>query len=216
MAQVQRLWRGFLQEGGGPFSTILTVQDIVDRLSQTGVATCHRLFTPRVTLGTCGRHIHRDAPSCRAAVARLKAPRVAQDLEPGSPRTGGSCQARQQRAASLLAGLMPPSGQRLQPQGPPAWHWQGRAVKLVAGAGVSRPETEAKQHASPQPRSQTPGRGVPVARLVVVLSLACGAGLVAAIGRLKGPQSRETRLCHGLHATLARAEVVLAERSSCS
>ena len=53
MAQVQSLLRGFLQEGACPFSTVLTVQDIVDRISQTCVETCDRIFTPIVTLCTC-------------------------------------------------------------------------------------------------------------------------------------------------------------------
>ena len=52
VAQVQSLLRGFLQEGSCPFSAVLTVQDIVDRISQTCVATCDRIFTPLVTLCT--------------------------------------------------------------------------------------------------------------------------------------------------------------------
>src|SRR5262249_13436640 len=131
VAQGQSLLRGFLQEGAGPCSAVLTVQDIVDRLSQTCVETCDRLFTPLVTLCTCLRQIHSDDPSCRAAVARLHATRVAQGLEPGSPLTGGYGKARQRLAESLLSGLMHPSGQRLQQQGPPAWHWHGRAVQIV-------------------------------------------------------------------------------------
>jgi hypothetical protein len=64
MAQVQSLLRGFLQEGACPFSAILTVQDIVDCISQTCVETCDRIFTPMVTLCTFLRQIHSDDPSC--------------------------------------------------------------------------------------------------------------------------------------------------------
>ena len=52
MAQVQSLLCGFLQGGAFPFSSVLTVQDIVDLISQTCVATCDRRFTPVVTLCT--------------------------------------------------------------------------------------------------------------------------------------------------------------------
>jgi hypothetical protein len=52
VAQVQNLLRGFLQDGALPFGSILTVQDIVDRISQTCVETCDRIFTPVVTLCT--------------------------------------------------------------------------------------------------------------------------------------------------------------------
>src|SRR4029453_16129866 len=111
---------GFLQDGAFPFSSVLTVQDIVDRISQTCVETCDRIFAPGVTLRTFVRQIHPDDPPCRAAVARLKATRVAQGLAPCSPLTGGYGKARKRLAESLCYGLMPQSGQRLQPQGPPA------------------------------------------------------------------------------------------------
>jgi hypothetical protein len=216
VAQVQSLLRGFLQDGAFPFNSVLTVQDIVDLISQTCVETCDRLFTPVVTLCTFLSQIHSDDPSSRAAVARLNATRVAQGLTPCSPLTGGYCKARQRLAESLLYRLVPLSGQRLQQQTPMAWHWHGRAVKIVDGSGVSMPDTEANQQAYPQPGSQQPGLGFPVARLVVVFSLACGAVLAAAVGRIKGPQSSETMLFHSLHTSLERDDVVLADRFYCS
>src|SRR4029434_1403087 len=164
----------------------LTVQDIVDRISQTCVETCDRIFTPLVTLCSFLSQLHSDATSCRAAVARLSATRVAQGLAPCSPLTGGYCKARQRLAESLLHGLMHQSGQRLQQQVPTAWHWHGRAVKIVDGSGVSMPDTEANQQEYPQPGSQARGLGFPVARLVVVWSLACGAGLAVAVTPLQG------------------------------
>ena len=91
VAQVQSLLRGFLQEGSCPFSAVLTVQDIVDLIGQECVETADRIFTPVVTLWTFLSQIHSDDPSCRAAVARLNATRVAQGLAPCSPLTGGSC-----------------------------------------------------------------------------------------------------------------------------
>jgi Transposase DDE domain len=216
MAQVQSLLCGFLQDGAFPFRSVLTVQDILDRISQTCVETCDRIFTPVVTLCTFLSQIHSDDPSCRAAVARLNATRVAQGLAPGSSLTGGYCKARQRLAESLCYGLMHQSGQRLQQQVPPAWHWHGRAVKIVDGSGVSMPDPTANQEAYPQPGSQKPGLGFPVARLVVVFSLACGAALAAAVGRLKGQQSSEPMLFHSLYASLERDEVVLADRYYCS
>jgi Transposase DDE domain len=216
VAQVQSLLRGFLQEGSCPFSTVLTVKDIVDLICQECVETADRIFTPVVTLWTFLSQIHSDDPSCRAAVARLNATRVAQGLAPCSPLTGGYCKARQRLPETLLSRLVPMSGQRLQQQTPLAWHWHGRAVKIVDGSGVSMPDTEANQQAYPQPGSQKPGLGFPVARLVVVLSLACGAVLAAAVGPIKGKQTSETMLFHGLHEHLERDDVVLADRFYCS
>jgi hypothetical protein len=216
MVQLQNLLRGFLQDGSGPFSSVLTGKDIVNLISHEWTETCDRIFTPVVTLWTFLRQIHSDDPSCRAAVARLNAARVAQDLPPCSPLTGGYCKARQRMPETLLPHLVHQSGQRLQQQTPGAWHWHGRAVKIVDGSGVSMPDTEANQEAYPQPGSQAPGLGFPVARLVVVLSLACRAVLTAAVGPIKGKQTSETMLFHGLHAHLECDDVVLADRFYCS
>src|SRR5215475_1940902 len=216
MAQVQSLLRGFLQDGAFPFSSVLTVTDILDLISQECVETSERLFTPLVTLCTFLSQIHSDDPSCRAAVARLNALRVAQGLSSGSPFTGGYCKARQRLPESLLQRLLWRSGQRLTQQVPAAWHWHGRAVKIVDGSAVSMPDTQKNPQAYPQPGSQAPGLGCPVARLVVVLSLACGAVLGAALGRLRGKQTSENMLFHTLHAHLERDDVVLADRYYCS
>ena len=216
LAQLQSLLRGFLQEGSCPFGSVLTVKDIVDLISQECVETGERLFTPLVTLCTFLSQIHSDDPSCRAAVARLNALRVAQGLRPGSPLTGGYCKARHRLPESLLQRLLWLSGQRLQQPVPAAWHWHGRTVKIVDGAAVSMPDTEENQQAYPQPGSQALGVGFPVARIVVVLSLAWGAVFGAALGRLKGKQTSEPMLFHTLHRHLERDDVVLADRYYCS
>lgn len=78
------------------------------------------------------------------------------------------------------------------------------------------PDTAANQQDSPQPGSQAPGVGCPVARIVVGLSVACGAVLAAAVGRLQGKQTSARMLWHRLHADLERPDVVLADRFSCS
>jgi hypothetical protein len=169
-----------------------------------------------VTLCSFLQQIHSDDPSCRAAVARRNATRGAQGLAPCSPRTGGYGKARQRLAESLRHGLMHQRGQRLQQGVPPAWLWHGRAVKIVDGSGGSMPDTEANQQAYPQLGSQKPGLGLPGARLVVGLSLACDAVLAAAVGRLKGKNTSEPMLCHSLYASLERDDVLLADRYYCS
>src|SRR4029453_16429183 len=216
LRQLQSLLQGFLQDDSVLFSARLTVQDIVDLISQTCVETCDRIFTPLVTLCTFLRQIHSDDPSCRAAVARLNATRAAQGLAPCSPLTGGYCKARQRLPETLLHRLVPLSGQRLQQQVPTAWHWHGRAVKIVDGSGVSMPDTEANQQEYPQPGSQKPGLGFPVARIVVLLSLACGEVLAAAVGPLRGKNTSEPILFHRLYASLERDDVILADRFYCS
>jgi hypothetical protein len=62
LMQLQSLLQGFLQDDSVLFSSVLTVQDIVDLISQTCVETCDRIFTPLVTLCTFLRQIHSDDP----------------------------------------------------------------------------------------------------------------------------------------------------------
>jgi putative transposase len=76
------------------------------------------------------------------------------------------------------------------------------------------PDTPENQGAYPQPGGQAPGLGFPVARLVVLLSLACGAVVGAAVGRIKGKQTGEHMLFHSLHEYLERDDVMLADRDS--
>lgn len=216
LVQLKSLLRGFLQECSLPFGSVLTAKEVVAMIREELVETGDRIFTPLVTLCTFLSQIHSDDPSCRAAVARLNAARVGQGLAPCSPLTGGYCKARKRLPESLLQRLLGLSGQRLEQQVSKTWHWHGRAVKIVDGSGVSMPDTPENQGAYPQPGSQAAGLGFPVARLVVVLSLACGAVLGAALGRIKGKQSGENMLFHSLHEHLERDDVVLADRYYCS
>ena len=216
LVQLKSLLRGFLQECSLPFGSVLTVKEVVAMIREELVETCDRIFTPLVTLCTFLSQIHSDDPSCRAAVARLNAARVGQGLAPCSPLTGGYCKARKRLPESLLQRLLGLSGQRLEQPVSKTWHWHGRAVKIVDGSGVSMPDTPENQEAYPQPGSQAAGLGFPVARLVVVLSLACGAVLGAALGRIKGKQSGENMLFHSLHEHLERDDVMLADRYYCS
>ena len=74
------------------------------------------------------------------------------------------------------------------------------------------PDTEANQQAYPQPGSQQPGLGFPVAGL-----WSCSRWPVARVTVVGSrPQSSETMLFHGLHAHLQRDDVVLADRFYCS
>ena len=136
VAQVQSLLRGFLQEGSCPFSTVLTVKDIMDLTRQECGETSDRIFPPVVTRCTFLRQIHSDDPSCRAAVARLNAARVAQGLGPCSPQTGGYCKARQRLPETLLPGLQP-AAMRVSPMPRPRSRWTKATGRGSEGATPS-------------------------------------------------------------------------------
>src|SRR5436190_10810118 len=87
------LRRQFLQDGGLPFTDVLTEDVITEALAAVG-GWLDRLFSPLVTLWVfLGQALAADQ-SCRAAVARLVAHRASLGLPPCSSETGAYCQAR--------------------------------------------------------------------------------------------------------------------------
>jgi hypothetical protein len=103
-------------------------------------------------------------------------------------------------------------GHRLHDGLPEDWLWCGRRVKVVDGTTVSMPDTQANRREYPQSRSQKPGLGFPIARLVVVFCLATGCALEAAIGKYQGKQTGENALFRGTWEGLSAGDVSLGDR----
>src|SRR5882762_7556126 len=83
-SQVDLLRHQFLQEGRLPFTEVLTSQSISKALEEIQAPWYDRIFTPLVTLWVFLEQALSADHSCRAAVARLVAHRVAQGLRPCS------------------------------------------------------------------------------------------------------------------------------------
>jgi len=82
---------------------------------------------------------------------------------------------------------------------------------MVDGTTVSMPDTRANQKAYPQHTNQKPGCGFPIARIVVLLSLATGCVLEAAIGASKGKLTGEHALFRSLHKHLKPGDIALGD-----
>jgi Transposase DDE domain len=195
-----------------PFADLLDHPQVQQALDAEEVSFRDRLFTPLVTLWVFLSQVLDPDHSCRAAVARFLAWRTAQDLPPCSADSSAYCKARQRLAEGVLTRLTRSTGRQVQQQAPTAWRWKGRTVKVVDGTTVSMPDTAANQAAYPQARTQKPGLGFPILRLVVLFSLAVGTVLDAALGRYQGKQTGETALFRTLHDNLAADDLVLADR----
>jgi Transposase DDE domain len=78
------------------------------------------------------------------------------------------------------------------------------------------PDTEANQAEYPQPSSQKPGLGFPIARILVVISLAVGAVLDGAIGPYNGKETGELALLRQLMRQIRPGDIGLADRLFCS
>jgi hypothetical protein len=88
----------------------------------------------------------------------------------------------------------------------------GRPVKLVDGTTVSMPDTPQNQAAYPQSKSQAPGVGFPIMRMVAVLSLATAAVLDLVTGPYAGKQTGEPSLFRRLWDTLSPGDIVVGDR----
>jgi hypothetical protein len=214
--QVEALRRQFAQAPGLPFADILTADVVAQAFPAEHGAAYDCVYTPLTTLRLLLSQALDPDPSLRQAVSRLLAERTAQQLSAISTETGAYSQARQRLPESVLPHLTRQVGEALLQQAPPQWRWKGRVVKIVDGTTVSLADTPANQAAYPQPSHQRAGLGFPLARLVVVFSLAVGTVVDAAVGPFAGKRTGEPALFRSLHDHLQAGEIVLADRYYCS
>jgi hypothetical protein len=210
-AQADLLRRQFLQDGGLPFTDVLTEQVLSDALATVG-GWLDRIFSPLVTLWVFLGQVLSADHSCRAAVARLVAHRVAHGQRPCSARTGAYCRARQRLPEAFVSAAASSVGRGLDARADPRWRWQGRRVYLFDGTMVTMPDTRENQAAYPQVYNQGPGVGFPIARLGAVISLACGAVVNLGFSRYAGKGQGEVSLLRRLWDVLAPGDVLLGDR----
>jgi hypothetical protein len=171
-----------------------------------------RIYSPLRTLMLFLEQVLSADHSCQDAVARGVSAQVARGQKPSSLNNGPYCDARQRLSLGLPTRLAREVGTRLTEQQPTEWLWRGRQVKLVDGTTVSMPDTAQNQASFPQSRQQKPGLGFPLARLVAIVSLSCGAVLEWAVSACEGKQTGETAMLWNLSQHLKRGDVVIADR----
>ena len=148
--------------------------------------------------------------SCRETVQAAK---VWLEQDALSANTSAYCQARARLPQNLLDQAFQGGAQRLCAQVPPTQRWRGRRVRVVDGTSVRLPDTATNQKEYPQPKTQRPGCGFPVARLLVLFCLSCGALVAYELGAL---ELAERELWRRIWETLAADDVLLGDRGFCS
>ena len=171
-----------------------------------------RIFSPLVTLWVFLGQVLSPDHSCRAAVARLIAHRVARGQRPCSARTGAYCRARQRLPEGFFSAVACSVGRALDARAERRWLWKGRRVYLFDGTTVTMPDTPENQAAYPQVYNQKPGLGFPIARIGALTSLACGAVVNLGFCRYAGKGQGEVSLLRRLWDVLAPGDVLLADR----
>ncbi|WP_339134275.1 MAG: hypothetical protein WGN25_14955 [Candidatus Electrothrix sp. GW3-4] len=164
--QINNLKARFCQSYKLPFSDILSADYIHKVVEEETPKFRSRVFTPIVTLQAFISQVLSQDHSCRDAVVRVLADRIAQDETPCSQDTSPYCRARMRLPEKLITRLLSKIGRDLHDQSEEAWKWKGRSVKLVDGTTISMPDTPENQDAFPQVSGQKKGLGFPIVRLV--------------------------------------------------
>jgi hypothetical protein len=201
----------FARNEGLPFADVLTEPRIRDTLDAHGVRYRDRVFNPVITIWGFLSQVLSDDHSCRDAVTRIIAHRVASGQAACSPNSASYCDARGRLPTAVLRSLTRQAAEELQAAAAPEWKWNGRDVFIADGSHVSMPDTSENQASYPQPVAQQPGLGFPLARLAVLLSLATGACQDLAIAPYQGKGTGETTLLREMYGSLKPGDVVLAD-----
>lgn len=210
--QVRRFRARFAQSVGAALGNVIAAELLKQWVIEEVGSYRERLYSPLTTLMLFIEQVLSADQSCQDAVARGVSERVAQGQAPCSLNNGPYCEARKRLPLGLPRRLAREVGERVCAGQRAAWRWRGREVKLVDGTTVSMPDTAQNQARFPQSREQKPGLGFPLARLVAIVSLSCGAVLEWAIGPCEGKQTGETALLWGMASQFKRGDVVIADR----
>jgi hypothetical protein len=209
----------FLQRPGLPFAEVLDARSIREAFVQRDALFAQEdVFSTQIVLWAFLAQVLRDGKgaACASAVADV-ATYVQQTGGPvPSGDTGDYCRARAKLDLSALRQLVRDSARQLEAMADPSWLWRGLHVKLVDGFTFTMPDTTDNQKAFPQPDSQQPGVGFPIARACGVLSLATGAVCDLAVGPYQGKQTGETALLRTILDGFQPGEVVVFDRYYCS
>ncbi len=201
----------FARNEGLPFADILTEASIQEVLNDHGVKFRDRVFSPVTTIWGFLSQVLSEDHSCRDTVSRIIAHRAASGETVCSPNTASYCNARSRIPTSVLSTLATRTAKELQASVPDQWKWNGRSVFIFDGSSVSMPDTPENQAVYPQPPTQQPGLGFPLARIGMLLSLATGACHDLAIAPYEGKGTGETNLFRRMYDTLKPGDVVLAD-----
>jgi hypothetical protein len=154
--------------------------------------------------------------SCQAAVARVVCYCEHKQMAPPTADTGDYCRARAKLSEAALHELSCEVAAETEAAAEAEWLWKSKHAKLIDGFTFTMPDTPANQAEYPQQKSQKPGVGLPIARVVAILSLATGCVMDLALGPYAGKQTGEPALLRELFGRLGAEDIVVADRYYCS
>lgn len=211
----------FMQHTDLPFKDTLSEERIQQAFEEEDALFAQEeenVYTPAITLWAFLSQVlfKGEQRSCAAAVARVVVLYVALGREVASDNTGAYCRARAKIPTVIIRRLALEVANACEQQIPGDWLWKGRHAYLVDGSTMSMSDTVANQTAYPQPPCQEEGLGFPLARVVVLMSLATAMVKGMAMAPYAGKETGESALLRGLLAWFEPGAVLVADSYYCS
>ncbi len=169
-----------------------------------------RIFSVRRTFFGFLYQVLKPDTACREIVRQIQALFALHDQGPVDENNSAYCQARKRLPLDTLCRVrvgVAAAGQKM------AQLWHGLRPKVIDGTTVSAPDTPKNQRTYPQSRSQKPGCGFPLIRLVGIFSLSTGVLLDYAKGN---KHQHELPLLWKLLDHFRRGDLAVADRGFCS
>ena len=211
----------FLQDEGLPFAQVLSAEAIEQAFAQNDALFGQdddEIFSTQIVLWAFLAQALRDGKlaACAAAVADITTYMHQTGGRAPCGDTGDYCRARAKVNLSALRQLVGQAAGELQDGADPSWLWHGLHAKLIDGFTFTMPDTPENQQEFPQPSTQAPGVGLPIARACAVLSLATAGIHDMAIGPYQGKETGESALLRSMLDSLREGEVAVFDRYLCS
>ncbi len=211
--RVQILKDKFSQSLGLPFKEVLPEPVIRLAISELKIKYKKRLFDPLITLWAFLSQVLDTDKTCHNAVSKIIAHLAQEQVEIPSTDTSAYCQARARLPEKLLEKLFNYSAQNLEEIVTQEHLWCGRNVLVIDGSTVSMPDTIENQKEYPQPSTQKPGCGFPIAKIGAIFSLFTGAATAFCIDVLN---THDIKLARRLYSFLKPNDVLLGDRAFCA
>lgn len=204
---------GFLAQPDLPFADVLTAQRI-ERVFAKHDGLFGRTYTTAIVLWAFMGQVLRDGKeaACQSAVSRILSFLQIADGDEIDPDTRDYCRARAKLPERAIHELAIDVASEAESQVDPKHLFKGHHAKLIDGSTFMMPDTIKNQNEYPQNPAQKPGLGFPIARVVVVLSLATACVVDVAIGKYKGKATGETALLRQILGCFNPGDVAVADR----
>jgi putative transposase len=215
----QRIAHAFLAQPGLPFTEVLSAERLERVFAQHGnLFGVGTIYSTAVMVWSFLGQVLRDGKeaSCQSAVARVVTHCQQQGTATPTADTGDYCKARAKLSEPALHDLTREVAAETQQQADASWLWKGLHGKLIDGFTFTMPDTPKNQHEYPQQKAQKPGVGLPIARVVTIVSLATACLIDAAVGPYKGKQTGESALLRSILASFVKGDLAVADRYYCS